>query len=131
MITFTLCLFALLIGYCTYGRLCERIFAPDNRITPAIQHADGIDYMVLPPWKIFMIQFLNIAGVGPIFGAIMGAMFGTASFLWIVLGSIFAGAVHDYFSGMLSPCVTMEKAFLRLSAVIWDCLPGRSYVSLP
>lgn len=55
MITFTLCLFALLIGYCTYGRLCERIFAPDNRITPAIQHADGIDYMVLPPWKIFMI----------------------------------------------------------------------------
>ena len=56
MITFTLCLFALLIGYCTYGRLCERIFAPDNRITPAIQHADGIDYMVLPPWKIFMIQ---------------------------------------------------------------------------
>lgn len=102
MITFTLCLFALLIGYCTYGRLCERIFAPDNRITPAIQHADGIDYMVLPPWKIFMIQFLNIAGVGPIFGAIMGAMFGTASFLWIVLGSIFAGAVHDYFSGMLS-----------------------------
>ena len=102
MITFTLCLFALLIGYFTYGRLCERIFAPDNRITPAIQHADGIDYMVLPPWKIFMIQFLNIAGVGPIFGAIMGAMFGTASFLWIVLGSIFAGAVHDYFSGMLS-----------------------------
>ena len=81
MITFTLCLFALLIGYFTYGRLCERIFAPDNRITPAIQHADGIDYMVLPPWKIFMIQFLNIAGVGPIFGAIMGAMFGTASLL--------------------------------------------------
>lgn len=102
MITFTLCLVALIAGYFIYGKLAERIFAPDNRLTPAVTDADGVDYIVLPNWKVFMIQFLNIAGVGPIFGAIMGAMFGSASFLWIVLGSIFAGAVHDYFSGMLS-----------------------------
>lgn len=102
MITFTLCLLALIVGYFTYGRLMERIFAPDNRMTPAIAQKDGVDYLPLPAWKIFMIQFLNIAGLGPIFGAIMGAKFGTASYLWIVLGSIFAGAVHDYFAGMLS-----------------------------
>ena len=65
---------------------------------PALTHADGVDYIPLPTWKIFMIQFLNIAGLGPIFGAIMGAKFGTASYLWIVLGSIFAGATHDYFA---------------------------------
>lgn len=102
MISFTLCLLALIAGYFIYGRLVERIFNPDNRPTPAITKADGVDYIALPTWKIFMIQFLNIAGVGPIFGAIMGAKFGTASYLWIVLGSIFAGAVHDYLSGMLS-----------------------------
>ena len=102
MITFTICLLALIAGYLLYGRVVERIFGPDDRRTPALTKADGVDYIPLPTWKIFMIQFLNIAGVGPIFGAIMGAMFGTASYLWIVLGSIFAGAVHDYLSGMLS-----------------------------
>ena len=102
MITFTICLLALIAGYFIYGRVVERIFAPDDRKTPALTKTDGVDYIPLPTWKIFMIQFLNIAGVGPIFGAIMGAMFGTASYLWIVLGSIFAGAVHDYLSGMLS-----------------------------
>ena len=102
MITFTLCLLLLVAGYFVYGRFVERVFRPDDRQTPAITHADGVDYMPLPTWKIFMIQFLNIAGVGPIFGAIMGAMFGTASYLWIVFGSIFAGAVHDYMAGMLS-----------------------------
>ena len=80
----------------------ERIFGPDDRKTPALTKADGVDYIPLPTWKIFMIQFLNIAGLGPIFGAIMGAKFGTSSYLWIVFGSIFAGAVHDYFAGMLS-----------------------------
>ena len=95
MITFTICLLALIAGYFLYGRVVERIFGPDDRRTPALTKADGVDYIPLPTWKIFMIQFLNIAGVGPIFGAIMGAMFGTASYLWIVLGSIFAGAVHD------------------------------------
>lgn len=102
MITFTIALLALVAGYFFYGRLAERIFGPDDRPTPALTRADGVDYIPLPTWKVFMIQFLNIAGVGPIFGAIMGAMFGTASYLWIVLGSIFAGAVHDYLAGMLS-----------------------------
>lgn len=102
MITFTLCLLVLIVGYFTYGRLMERVFGPDDRKTPALTMADGVDYIPLPTWKIFMIQFLNIAGLGPIFGAIMGAKFGSSSYLWIVLGSIFAGAVHDYFAGMLS-----------------------------
>ena len=102
MISFTLSLIALLLGYLLYGRFVERVFGPDDRDTPAIAKADGVDYIVLPPWKIFMIQFLNIAGTGPIFGAIMGAKFGPAAYLWIVLGCIFAGATHDYFSGMLS-----------------------------
>lgn len=102
MITFTLCLLLLIVGYFTYGRFMERVFGPDGRQTPAVTKNDGVDYMPLPAWKIFMIQFLNIAGLGPIFGAIMGAKFGSASYLWIVFGSIFAGAVHDYFSGMLS-----------------------------
>ena len=99
MITFTLCLLALIAGYFLYGRVVERIFGPDDRKTPALTRTDGVDYIPMSTWKIFMIQFLNIAGLGPIFGAIMGAKFGTASYLWIVLGSIFAGAVHDYLSG--------------------------------
>lgn len=103
MYSFTIGLLVLFVGYFIYGRYIERIFGPDSKkLTPAVTKADGVDYIPLPTWKIFMIQFLNIAGLGPIFGAIMGAKFGTASYLWIVLGSIFAGAVHDYFSGMLS-----------------------------
>ena len=102
MITFVLSLAALVCGYFLYGRFVEKVFRPDDRPTPAIAKADGVDFMVLPSWKIFMIQFLNIAGTGPIFGAIMGAAFGPAAYLWIVLGCIFAGAVHDYLSGMLS-----------------------------
>lgn len=102
MVTFIVSLVALVIGYLVYGRIVERIFAPDDRPTPAISKADGVDYVVLPGWKIFMIQFLNIAGTGPIFGAIMGAKFGPSAYLWIVFGCIFAGAVHDYLTGMLS-----------------------------
>ena len=102
MISFTLSIIALIIGYFLYGRFVERVFGPDDRVTPAVSKADGLDYIVMPGWKIFMIQFLNIAGTGPIFGAIMGAKFGPAAYLWIVFGCIFAGAVHDYFSGMLS-----------------------------
>ena len=79
MISFSLSLIALVIGYLLYGRFVERVFAPDNRATPALAKADGMDYVVLPSWKIFMIQFLNIAGTGPIFGAIMGAKFGVRS----------------------------------------------------
>ena len=102
MISFTISLVALVLGYFLYGRFIERIVAPDNRVTPAVAKADGLDFIVLPNWKVFMIQFLNIAGTGPIFGAIMGAKFGPVAYLWIVFGCIFAGATHDYLSGMLS-----------------------------
>ncbi|MFA5327578.1 MAG: carbon starvation protein A [Prolixibacteraceae bacterium] len=103
MITFFLSILALILGYMIYGKLMEKIFGADkNRETPAMSMNDGVDYMPLPKWKTFLIQFLNIAGLGPIFGAVAGAMWGPVAFLWIVLGSIFAGAVHDYFSGMLS-----------------------------
>lgn len=102
MITFTLALLLLIGGYFVYGKYVNRIFGPDDRKTPAVTMADGVDFVPLPTWKIFMIQFLNIAGLGPIFGAIMGAQFGTASYMWIVVGTIFAGAVHDFFSGTLS-----------------------------
>lgn len=103
MITFTCCFIALLVGYFTYGKLVERIVGVDPAWkTPAYTLQDGVDYIPMPTWKIFMIQFLNIAGLGPIFGAILGAKFGTASFLWIVLGTVFAGAVHDFISGHLS-----------------------------
>ena len=102
MITFLVSLVLLVLGYIVYGRFVERVFGPDDRPTPAIAKADGVDFIVLPSWKVFMIQFLNIAGTGPIFGAIMGAKFGPAAYLWIVFGCIFAGATHDYLSGMLS-----------------------------
>ncbi|QTD38456.1 carbon starvation protein A [Polaribacter batillariae] len=103
MISFLLSIAALIIAYFTYGKFVEKVFGVQKeRETPALKLRDDIDYMPLPTWRIFLIQFLNIAGLGPIFGAIAGAMFGPAAFLWIVLGSIFAGAVHDYFSGMLS-----------------------------
>jgi carbon starvation protein CstA len=102
MITFSVSLVALVLGYLLYGRFIERVFGPDDRVTPAVAKADGIDFIALPSWKVFMIQFLNIAGTGPIFGAIMGAKFGPAAYLWIVFGCIFAGATHDYLSGMLS-----------------------------
>lgn len=103
MYTFLISLVLLILGYIVYGRIVEKIFGVDEkRSTAAVTKQDGVDYIPMRPWKIFLIQFLNIAGVGPIFGAIMGAKFGTASFLWIVLGSIFAGGVHDYLSGMVS-----------------------------
>ncbi len=103
MITFFVCLAVLLLGYSFYSRFVERIARIDpNRQTPAYSMNDGVDYLPMPWWRIFLIQFLNIAGLGPIFGAVAGAMWGPVAFIWIVLGSIFAGAVHDYFSGMLS-----------------------------
>ena len=103
MLSFLLCIIALIVGYVLYGAFVDRVFGSDpKRPTPAIEKADGVDFIPMPTWKVFMIQFLNIAGTGPIFGAIMGAKFGPASYLWIVLGCIFAGAVHDYLTGMLS-----------------------------
>lgn len=103
MFSFLISIAVLIIGYLIYGKVVEKIFGADPaRVTPAVSMRDGVDYVPLPSWKVYMIQFLNIAGTGPIFGAIMGAKFGPSCYLWIVLGSIFAGAVHDYFSGMLS-----------------------------
>jgi carbon starvation protein CstA len=103
MISFFIAVAALIAGYFIYARLSEKIFVINaDRATPATTMADGVDYVAMPQWKIFLIQFLNIAGLGPIFGAVAGAMWGPVAFLWIVLGSIFAGGVHDYFSGMLS-----------------------------
>ena len=103
MVSFFISVLALILGFLLYGRFVERVFGPDPaRPTPAVTKADGIDFIALPSWKVFMIQFLNIAGTGPIFGAIMGAKFGLAAYLWIVFGCIFGGAVHDFLSGMLS-----------------------------
>lgn len=103
MYSFLICICILVLGYFIYGRIIDRIFQPDpSRPTPSTSMADGVDYVPLPTWKVFMIQFLNIAGTGPIFGAIMGAKFGPSCYLWIVFGCIFAGAVHDYMTGMLS-----------------------------
>ncbi len=103
MVTFIISLLALIVGYLVYGKFVERVLGPDpERQTPAVAHPDGVDFIAMPWWKIFMIQFLNIAGTGPIFGAIMGAKFGPSAYLWIVFGCIFAGATHDYLSGMLS-----------------------------
>lgn len=146
MITFVCCLIALIVGYFVYGKFIERIFGIDPaKKTPAYALEDGVDYIPMPSWKVFMIQFLNIAGLGPIFGAIMGAKFGVASFVWIVLGSIFAGAVHDYLAGMLSIRNNGEslpemigrylgpnfKQFMRGFTVVLMILVGSVFVAGP
>lgn len=146
MITFIVAIAILVLGYFLYGKLIERIFGSDpNRPTPATTMADGIDYVPMKPWKVYLIQFLNIAGVGPICGAIMGAQFGTSSFLWIVFGSIFAGAVHDYLAGMISlrdkGCSLPEihgrylgngiKQFMRGFMVLLMILVGVVFVNTP
>lgn len=119
MISFTLSLIALIVGYFFYGKFVESIFGPsEKRKTPGIRKFDGVDYLVLPAWKVFMIQFLNIAGTGPIFGAIMGMWFGTSAYLWIVFGCIFAGATHDYLSGMIS----MRKGGISLPDMVGQYL---------
>lgn len=103
MITFILSICLLVAGYFVYGRFVERYFGVEpERATPVKRFADGVDYKELKPWRMYVIQFLNIAGLGPIFGAIMGAAYGPAAYLWIVVGCIFMGAAHDFFSGMLS-----------------------------
>ena len=103
MITFLVSISLLIIGYFFYGSFLERYFGADkNNITPAVSINDGVDYAPLKPWRVFIIQFLNIAGLGPIFGAIMGAAYGPIAYAWIVLGCVFMGATHDYISGMLS-----------------------------
>ncbi len=102
MISLLLSLAVLVIGYTVYGKLTERVFAPDDRTTPAVAVNDGVDCVPMKSWRAFLVQLLNIAGTGPIFGALMGACFGPVVFLWIVFGSILGGAVHDYMCGMIS-----------------------------
>ena len=102
MISLALSLVVLLIGFFVYGKLTERVFAPDDRQTPALAINDGVDCVPMKPWRAYLVQLLNIAGTGPIFGALMGACFGPVVFLWIVFGSILGGAVHDYMCGMIS-----------------------------
>lgn len=102
MISFFICLILLVGGYFVYGKLVDNTFGPDDRETPAVRINDGVDYVVMPQWKLFLVQLLNIAGLGPIFGALQGALWGPIVFLWITFGTIFAGGVHDYFSGMMS-----------------------------
>lgn len=102
MITFLICLAILILGYFVYGRVVEKVFGPDDRETPAVTMEDGVDYVVLPGWRIFLIQLLNIAGLGPIWGAVGGAMWGPSVFLWITLGTLLAGGVHDFASGFMS-----------------------------
>ena len=103
MITFIASFLLLVLGYVFYGAFVDKVFGADSqRQTPCYTLRDGVDYMPMPTWKVFLIQFLNIAGTGPIFGAILGILFGPSAYLWIVLGCIFGGAVHDYMSGMIS-----------------------------
>ena len=103
MLTFIISIGLLIVAYFTYGKFVERFFGASSAIaTPVKRLADGVDYHELKPWRIFVIQFLNIAGLGPIFGAILGAAYGPMAYVWIVIGCIFIGATHDYFSGMLS-----------------------------
>ena len=139
-------LIVLVLGYVFYGKFIERLFGADpNREVPAKSMADGVDYIAMPTWKAYMIQFLNIAGLGPIFGAIMGAKFGTGAYLWIVFGTIFAGSVHDYLSGMISmrhggeslPQLigrylggSIQKVFIIFSMVLL-VLVGAVFVSQP
>ena len=103
MLIFLIATFLLLLGYFFYSKLVEKLFGADTtRKTPAVSKCDNVDFMVLPNWRVFLIQFLNIAGLGPVFGAILGALYGPVALFWIVIGSIFAGGVHDYMSGMIS-----------------------------
>jgi len=121
MITFLVAFALLLLGYFVYGAIVERIFGSDEcRKTPCYTMRDGVDYEPMPTWKVFLIQFLNIAGTGPIFGAIQGILFGPSAYLWIVLGCIFGGAVHDYLAGMIS----LRRGGASLPEIVGDELGG-------
>ena len=146
MVTFLISVLLLIVGYFIYGKIVERFIGVDpSKNTPAYDREDGIDYMPMPTWKVFVIQFLNIAGLGPIFGAIMGAAYGPAAYLWIVIGCIFMGAVHDFFAGMMSiknsganmPDITGEylgkimKGVMNLVVVFLLLAVGVSFVTGP
>ena len=143
---FVLALAGLLAGYCVYGAIVEKVFGPDpNRPTPACKMPDGVDYVEMSPSKVFLIQLLNIAGLGPVFGPILGALYGPIALLWVVIGCVFAGAVHDYFSGMLSvryngksvPDIVgynlgdLIKKLMRVFAVVLLILVGVVFVAGP
>lgn len=117
MITFCVALVLLVLGYVIYGAVVEKVFGVDqSRKTPCYTMADGVDYTPMPTWKVFLIQFLNIAGTGPIFGALLGILYGPSAYLWIVFGCIFGGAVHDYLSGMIS----LRKKGASLPEIVGD-----------
>ncbi|MCR5387875.1 MAG: carbon starvation protein A [Lachnospiraceae bacterium] len=135
----------LIVGYLVYGKVVERVFAPDERETPAFTKQDGVDFIPMPTWKAFLVQLLNIAGTGPIFGALMGACFGPVVFLWIILGSVLAGGVHDYMSGMISErhdgasvaelsgvyLVPAARWIMRIFSIILLLLTGTVFVTSP
>ena len=102
MVTLITCIVLLVLGFAVYGRVVEKVFGPQDNQTPAVRINDGVDYVPMKTWKVFLIELLNIAGTGPIFGALSGALFGPVAYLWIVFGCIFGGAVHDYMIGMIS-----------------------------
>ncbi|WP_375751228.1 carbon starvation protein A [Vibrio sp. HN007] len=146
MMWFLFCIAALIAGYFIYGAFVEKVFGiNEKRQTPAHVMNDGVDYVPMSTPRVYLVQLLNIAGVGPIFGPIMGALYGPAALLWIVIGCIFAGAVHDYFSGMLSvrnngasiPSITGRylgngaKHFMNIFAIVLLLLVGVVFVSAP
>ena len=118
MISFLICVAFLVVGYLVYGKFVNNVFGPDDRETPATAINDGVDYVPMPTWKVFLIQLLNIAGTGPIFGALGGAAFGPVAYLWIIFGNIFAGAVHDYMCGILSFCWLCVGLYLQLVLLV-------------
>ncbi|MBO4400242.1 MAG: carbon starvation protein A [Selenomonadaceae bacterium] len=120
MVTFLIALFALIAGFFIYSKIVDNFFKPTDKPTPAITKKDGVDFVPLPTWKVFMIQLLNIAGLGPIFGALGGAIWGPTVYIWIVLGTIFAGGVHDYLSGMIS----MREGGKSMSEIVGKYLGG-------
>ena len=145
MISFACALVLLLLGYVFYGRLVEKVFGPDDRKTPAVAREDGVDFVPLKLWKLYLVQLLNIAGTGPIFGALMGACFGPVVFLWIVFGAIIGGGVHDYMCGMISErhdgasiaelsgvyLGSMAKWAMRVFSVVLLLLTGTVFVTSP
>ncbi len=145
MISLLLSFGVLVVGYCLYGRLTERVFSPDDRKTPALTRQDGVDFVPMATWKAFLVQLLNIAGTGPIFGALMGACFGPVVFLWIIFGAVLGGGVHDYMSGMISErhdgasiaelsgiyLGGAAKWFMRAFSILLLVLTGTVFVTSP
>lgn len=145
MISFIAAVAVLIGGYLLYGRVCEKAFGPTDKPTPALTMADGVDFVPMPTWKIFLVQLLNIAGTGPIFGALMGAVFGPVVFLWIAFGSVLGGAVHDFMTGMISLRMNgasiaeitgkylgnVMKQVMRVFSVLLLILVGTVFVTSP